>query len=446
MWLALLGMACDGGGAATPDAPFVPPTCAASPSDLTSCGGPLCGNGAIDECYDQTYDHAQRCSIYARSSEPCDGTLVVTTCEQYGYYGGGPGSCTSLCDFDPRACTACATDARVQECLALPGIVTSIAAADPSTPGVPTLALATNGGLEIVSLEAQGLQHVAMGGLPKAVQGIGGVPGGWLVAFVPTTTPPPPENTLWLRRYALDGTGVTLAPVPGYGGRVSFAHGPSNLTLMALSRGNNASEIWSPILDSTTDMVVSHTLLGLIGSGLWWARAVSDGTSFFVYTPNGVLFRIGTNGLVSSQTTVPIGMHDNALTLDGTTGWAVGQTDSKTASAQRFDTTGATVGDPISIAVDTSSYLSSFIADGNDLLYVRSTPVNADVFAHWLVRVDATGAIVNEVEVGRGVITRSQPPTVDGPIPRVVATRVGASIAIAWDTSNYSHQLALVTP
>jgi hypothetical protein len=457
LWFALLGVACGGGGGtpdAAPDAPFVPPQCEGWPSDLTSCGGELCGNGAIDECYDSTYDHAQNCSIYSRSSEPCDGALVVTTCEQYGFYGGA-GSCTWLCDFDPRACTACSTDARVQDCLALPGMVSSIATADPSTSGVPTLALMTNGGLEILSLEAQGMQHVAMGGLPKYSTGIVGIRDGWLVSFWPTlpTSSSKTGDTLQLRRYALDGAGVTLAVLDEtWGSGIAYAHGPSDLTLLAWPLGGNAV---FEILDGITALSVPRTLLTSSYVGGWRIRAASDGTSFFVYTSTGSpatgttavgeLFRIAADGTVMSRTNAPGGPRGVALTFDGATGWTVGHTDERSASAQRFDSTGANVGDPLPITVDASSHLSSFIAVGNDLLYVRSTPINSNVYAHWLVRVDATGSIVNEVEVGRGVATWVDPQW--GTLkPRVVATRVGASIAIAWDTSLYSHQLALVSP
>ncbi len=433
-WMVVALAACGGPSESqTPDASVQPDArvCPGPPSGYERCAS-TCGNSAIDTCYEVHVpgEGPYPCTSYPLGPEDCDGSQIALSCAEYGYYGGAL-ACTQACEYDPGDCDACGSDAHVVTCQPMTGVATRMAQADPSTPGQPRMMILGPNGLHIIDTA---LADVASVTIPSNLYYThAGVRGGWVVANAMVVT------ALQLTRVDTNGSvGPTTTIMHEPLGTLAMAYGPSDRTLVAWIESSTSWEIWFAILDANMNVVAQpQKLVGPAGN-LNRVSATSDGTSFFIATL-GQLHRIAADGSVVSTTSgLPqardsLGPSPFDIYATATGGWFVlftGNT-SQPYQAQRFDTSGALVGGTVALA--TTGYLYSFIADGADLLATMSTPLNDKVSAHSLVRFDATGAIASSIEVGRGSWLAP-------------AARFGANVLVSWQLTASDGELALVTP
>lgn len=385
-----------------------------------------CGNGVLDQCYvaqPPGGESIDPCYHYIAQVEVCDGATSSLTCAQDGYFGGSA-ACTARCSFDDSGCTACMTGTRVQRCDRTTGTSTDVVPSL-STTGAPRIAI--NG--TIIELAAQGTVQIAMPG----VYNVAGIPTGWLGASATL-------DQISLSRIALDGTVTPGAVFSASALQVYLAHGPANRTIVVWQGlGSSTWEIWFAIADDNASLVTQPTRLAA-GGDLTNTDVASDGTSFFVGYGGGTLARIAADGTVATKTGFPSGSSQMGGSLpmtvraDTTGGWYIETLNlpTLTYAVQRFDPQGAPVGAALTIVPDGGVHYRAFAADGARLVMGVAVPTGSAALSERLEWIDATGAIVDTVEAGRGTF-----------MPQVAP--LGTSFIADFPAAGAT-QLALVSP
>ena len=393
----------DAGTAAQTDAPpWTGCPCAQVPTGVPSCGGSTCGNGQLDTCYTQS---PMGCHCVMVLTETCDGNV---TCEQLGFYG-GEAACASNCLMtNTTACEACAPT-NVECGKHATGTPRAVAVSGSH------VAVATSSGIEIFG----GVTHVTKVNVTDA-RALVGVPNGWLVV----TDTGPSLSTL-------DTAGVRGTPATIASPDTAMVAGPNGRVLLTWRAFVGAQ--WRGFFAITgTDGSVIVPSTDLSGVGDRAPAAATDGTSFFVGVL-GQLARIAPDGTSTIVTGFPIqdpaSYDDVRVTWAGTTGWYVSWNAHVIAFvAQRFDATGAKVGNPLSLNFGLQPV--DFLADGDDLLVLRRVNKNYEI-----VRVTAAGVVSAATEVG----------AFDGFIEFGRLAHHGTNVLAAWYRQNYL-QLALAAP
>jgi hypothetical protein len=381
--------AAGGGGPGSSGCP-----CAEPPAGIPACGQ-QCGNNQIDTCYGNS---PMGCHCVVITEELCDGD--TRDCRQWGYYANNA-ACNSQCfDFDRRSCDACPPTGR---CETFPDLGMRGGAMSGTL-----LAVASSNAVTIFD----GLTKVH--DVPiTSVYGIVDVPsGGWLVR----AGSPPGLSTL-------DSAGVrgTAHSIPQEMQGARMAAAGDRVLLAWTAQLSSGWHVAVAIADTSGNIVVpAATILDGVSQ---YVEVTSDGTGFFVAS-DGRLARVAPDGTSTVVTGFPASQARPHLVWSGSMGWYVTDTSLTGFVAQRFDATGAKVGTAIPFDLGATSV--ELTGDGADLVAARFASARLG-----LVRIDATGTVGADTEVGGG----------EGGVSYI--GHRGSDFVVAWERPE-NFQLALV--
>lgn len=322
-WLLVLLLGC--GGGAAPDAGACDP-----PENL--CGGPRCGNGAIDGCYIRPDPEV---CVYVPSNEACDGEFVTRTCAQLGYFG-GEAQCADRCRLDEGTCHACIPGV---PCATLADVaLTQISVSD------DRILVASSAGDSVIL--DHGLAERAR--VPLAIVAAAPLPGGWLAA------------TADGKLARISDAGIIDAPISLPAAVPSrLVAGPGGVLVIWI---DNAALFAAIVIDGALGTPVM--LATAISS--FDAVATTSGSRYFVVA-GARLFSLSASGEVVRSASLTFFKPSMALTWNGTTGWYV---TAAPHTIQRFDASGQLVGPPQLLGA--SRVYEAFLARGAHLVALRA--------------------------------------------------------------------------
>jgi hypothetical protein len=377
---------------------------------FTGACATTCGNGTIDSCTYTTLcpGSAGHVCPMATFTESCDGAaLGNNSCASLGF-SGGTLRCGSWCGLDTRACDACEYATSIVGCLsAVPEVSDPTALALAATDTEIAIAWldgesdAARTGLRFARFRpdlSRISQSECFGPAAATQASLAATPSGWLLAATaadgvhvfalsPAGAPSGPERLIAGAKDPL------LAGRPTAGPLLSWTAGGKTFVKLLLADGSDET-----------------TAVSIFPYAIDSSAAVFTGDGFLLASRLAqiVTTRIGTDGQLAGQTTIPSALNASTpngyapgLAWNGTSAavaYSVGQVATAGPSSVawlRVDRSGAAMGVPTMLAAFPTQVTSTPI-DGTpiaavgDKMYVLARPASALQFA----KVDVAGATV----------------------------------------------------
>jgi hypothetical protein len=224
-----------------------------------------------------------------------------------------------------------------------------------------------------------------------------GVPVGWLVA---SGTEPVTFSTLDIRGVETRAQSLPIHTSP------EMVYGPGDRVLLAWTEAALPDPRHVSIAIASSDGTIVIPESTAFDAPWTQVSVATDGTHFFAAADRSVA-RITPDGAVTVHDTFPLAGTDGfplwaQVVSDGPGGWYVAAGDAVAPKyiAQRFDATGAPIGEPLRLDVES---LVAVVADGDDLLLLTLDTVPNDLPFVRLLRVAPDGTMGTPRDIGRGL-------------------------------------------
>jgi hypothetical protein len=371
------------------------------------CGAALCGNGVIDSCQ-QCFGGGQGgggggpfggdggCSTV---SEQCDGAqLAGQTCTGLGYAGGSL-ACSSGCTWDASVCSTCAPTANGAGCTLAPQAEAVSLGATATQIGLAWIS--HGGGCDGVRLDIYGTDLVrisesaCLASCDADAVAVTPTPTGWLLAVV---------THAGLEILSLDAQGVVRgAPrtLPGAGAPI-FAANPSGQPLLMWSVAPHQDAYVALLADDGSEatfaaLAFSTTVEAHRGDAVFAGDGFLVGERAMVGRDTIAIRHVGMDGTLGpTQTPAPGYAEYPQLAWTGTEGRLMyGQFGSSQDGMYwtRLDATGAAVGTTVLVGPYPNVYARSpIVAEGTDTLAIIQGNTGATLGLQ-LVHISSAGVV-----------------------------------------------------